>query len=147
MCMSHKITCRCGREAAEFTMRDEIMPPEVVKRLYCPSCAGEVPFAGETMVNDNGWVIEYDMELAGLYLANLGASPEGLNPGYVFDEGYCSWAGYCPGDLERAAREKAEIVKIMKVDPRAYIEAIKDWGHSRARRLSDEGWRKARAAL
>ena len=148
MCMSYKRTCECGSKAAEFTMRDEIMPPDVVKKLYCPSCGGSVSFARESMVNDNGWVIEYDMELAGFYRPSMVGAPEGdLSPEYIFDEGYCSWAGYCPGDLERAAREKAEIVKMMKVDPRAYVEALKGWGHDRAQRLSDEGWRKAKAAV
>lgn len=147
MCQSYKRTCECGSQAAEFTMRDEIMPPDVVKMLYCPSCGSTVEFHDKTMVNDNGWIIEYDMELADFYSSRVGAPAGKLDPGYIFDEGYCSWAGYCPGDMEIAAREKAEIVKLMKVDPRAYIEAIKGWGHDRARRLSEEGWRKARAAL
>jgi hypothetical protein len=147
MCQSYKRTCECGSQAAEFTMRDEIMPPDVVKMLYCPSCGSTVEFQDKTMVNDNGWIIEYDMELAEFYSHQLGASPEAFCPDYIFDEGYCSWAGYCPGDMERAALEKAEIVKMMKVDPKAYIGAIKDWGHDRARRLAEEGWRKATAAL
>ena len=147
MCMSHKVRCTCGRESAEFSMRDEVMAPGVIKALYCPSCGEGLDFSGETMLDDNGWVIEYDMEQAGIYSSRLGLPAGKLTPEFIFDEGYCTWAGYCPGDIRKAAEEKAEIVKMMKTDPKTYVKALMVWGKERAQRLGREGWRKARAAV
>lgn len=147
MCMSHKTRCVCGANSAELTMRDEILAPAVVDRLYCPECARGLEVDGSRMLVDNGWVIEFDIDTAGLYSRKMTRPPDPLTPEYIFDEGYCTWAGYCPGDIEQAATERAEIVKIMKVDPRAYIEELKSWGMERATRLGDEGWRKAKAAV
>jgi len=147
MCMSHKTRCACGMNHAELTMRDEVLGPDAVVKLYCPDCAKGVEVDYSRMLVDNGWVIEYDIEIAGLYSMKMTRAPEPLTPEYIFDEGYCTWAGYCPGDIERAAKERAEIVRIMKVDPRAYVEKLKKWGTERAVRLGDEGWRKAKAAV
>lgn len=146
MCMSHKIRCECGKETAEFTMRDEVLAPEVIKKVNCPACASADGHDAHTMLADNGWVIHYDMEVAELFAARMKAAGK-VTPEYIFDEGYCTWAGYCPGDLKQAAIEKEEIVKTMKADPRGYVKKLMDWGQGRARRLSDAGWRKARHAV
>jgi hypothetical protein len=147
MCMSHKMSCSCGATSAELTMRDEILGPEVVSELYCPACSPECEIDPDTMLADNGWVIVFDMEVAAFRSQRMTPQPAKLTPDFIFDEGYCTWAGYCPGDLKRAAEEKAEIVKLMKVNPRAYVKAITSWGKERAVKLSDAGWRKAKAAL
>jgi len=128
-------------------MRDEILGPEVINGLYCPECSLEADLDPETMLSDNGWVIVYDMEVASFRSGKMTQAPSTLTPEYLFDEGYCTWAGYCPGDLKAAAEEKAEIVKMMKIDPRAYVKAITDWGKKRAEKLSALGWRKAKSAL
>jgi len=128
-------------------MRDEILGPEVVSELYCPECSLERDIDPDTMLVDNGWVIVFEMEIAAFRSVKMTPAPSNLTPDFIFDEGYCTWAGYCPGDLKTAAEEKAEIVKLMKVDPKAYVKAITSWGKERAVKLSEAGWRKAKAAL
>lgn len=146
MCVSHRMTCECGASTAELTMRDEVLGPEVVKTLYCPECSAGREIDPGSMLSDNGWVIVFDMELAGFHAPRMAPPPSGLTAEFVFDEGYCTWAGYCPGDIRKAAEERAEIVKLMKVDPKAYVRALTGWGRDRAARLAAQGWRKARAA-
>ncbi len=146
MCVSHKMTCECGSSSAELTMRDEVLGPEVVKGLYCPVCALEDGIDPGGMLSDNGWVIVFDMEIVKFKSSAMTTAPREITPEFVFDEGYCTWAGYCPGDIASAAEERAEIVKLMKSDPRAYVKALTDWGKNRAARLAAQGWRKARMA-
>lgn len=147
MCMSHKKVCECGNNHAELTMRDEILGPNVVLKVYCPECSKDAKTDAASVLSDNGWAIEFDIEAAEMASMKMINPPGTLTPEYIFDEGYCTWAGYCPGDIERAAVERAEIVKLMKVDPKAYIDKIKKWGIERAEKLGREGWRKAKAAV
>ncbi len=77
----------------QFHLRDNIMSSEVGDRVFCPTCPGNEAFDRETMVEDNGWVIEYDMDLARmLAMTKLGGKPVDVDPGFVFDEGYAG----CP---------------------------------------------------
>lgn len=46
-------------------------------------------------------------------------------------------------DHADSAREREELVKLSRVDPRRYLEEIKKWGIERMERLAREGWRKA----
>jgi len=147
MCTSHKVVCKCGHNSADFTMRDEVLGHEVIRGLYCPECGKGVSVDSATMLDDNGWIIEYDMEVAGFFASRMGAPSGGPTPEFIFDEGWCVWNGYCPGDLEKAYHERQEIVKLMKTDPRAYVKALTEWGAGRARDLSEQGWRKAKAAV
>ena len=71
MCMEHSIICKCGSREASFNFKNEIMPPEVIEGLYCPDCSKDLEIEQELMLHDNGWVIEYDMEVAGLYSNRL----------------------------------------------------------------------------
>ena len=64
MCIDHKMTCKCGSNSASFNFKDEVMPVEVIDRLYCPVCSGDVKYNSLTMLKDNGWIIEYDMDVA-----------------------------------------------------------------------------------
>lgn len=146
MCMSHRVTCRCGERSADLTMRDGIVGPEVVRAIYCPGCARDSELDPATMLDDNGWRIVFDMGIAEGRANRMPRGAGRLTPEFLFDEGYCTWVGYCPGDMARAAGEKAEIVKLMKVDPKAYVKAFTNWAKDRVARLSAEGWRKARAA-
>ncbi len=146
MCMEYSMRCSCGGREASFNFRDEIMPPEVISRLYCPNCSGEIGFNPETMLADNGWVIEYDMEVAKFSaLKTPHLLKKELTPEVLFDEGYATWRGIYPGDHIDSAREREEIVAMAKSDPKAYIERIKNWGVERMERLRKEGWRKANA--
>lgn len=148
MCIDHKIICKCGQAAASFNLKEEIMPVEVIRGLYCPTCSGSAAFDPQTMIADNGWVIDYDLEIA--RFASLGSPvkiPASLiTPEFIFDEGFCTWKGIYPGDAEDSARGKAELLKLSREDRLKYIRAFKTWTLDRMERLADTGWRKARQA-
>lgn len=144
MCMEYSMRCMCKSREASFNFREEIMPPEVISRVYCPECSREINFDPESMLADNGWVIEYDMDVARFSaLKTPHLLKEDLTPAILFDEGYATWRGVYPGDHIDSAREREEIVALARTDPRAYLERIKSWGIKRMERLRQEGWRKA----
>lgn len=143
MCIDHLIVCKCGSDSASFNFKNEVMPPEIVSRLYCPKCSAGTSFNPETMLKDNSWVIEYDMDIArfmGHKLPNVSITPE-----FIFDEGYCTWRGVYPADHIDSGREREELVKLAKINPRKYLEEFKRWSIERMERLAHEGWRKANA--
>ncbi len=147
MCMKYTKTCECGRKEADMNFGGNILNEQSVDRLYCPSCSGDTEFNPETMVRDNGWILELDMEVVSAFSAKLPASVrDDLTPDNIFDEGYVTWLGMYPGDMEDSARERNEIVAMAKVDPKQYLQKMTNWMVERAHRLSREGWRKARSA-
>jgi hypothetical protein len=117
------------------------MPVEIVNRLYCPECSGDITYDPGIMIYDNGWIIEYDMDVAGAMGQNLPAAE--ITPAFLFDEGYCTWRGIYPSDHIDSVREREEIVKLAKTDPKRYFREIKEWGLKRMERLAADGWRKA----
>ena len=141
MCVDHRMMCKCGKNAASFNFRDELMPVEVVDRLYCPECSGDVPFSGDRMLRDNGWIIEYDMELAKFSGRTLAASE--MTPAFLFDEGYCCWRGVYPHDHEDSLKERQELLALSKINPEKYLAEFRQWGIRRMARLEAAGWRKA----
>jgi hypothetical protein len=143
MCIDHKMICKCGTHTASFNFRDEIMPVEIVNRLYCPQCATDIAFNAETMLRDNNWIIEYDMDVARFMAYKLSGAE--MTPEYLFDQGYCTWRGVYPTDHIDSVKEREELVKLSKIDPRKYLVEIKKWGMDRMDRLAGEGWRKANA--
>lgn len=145
MCMEHSIMCKCGKRNASFNFRDEIMPSEIVNRLYCPECSADITFDPGNMLKDNGWVIEYDMDVAGLYAQKLpSVDSSGNSPKMLFDEGYATWRGVYPGDHIDSAIEREELLELSRMSPHKYIVAMREWSITRMDRLKKEGWRKAR---
>jgi hypothetical protein len=140
--MDHKISCKCGMNSVSFNFRDDILPHEVVRTLYCPECSPAVGFNPGTMIADKGWIIEYDMEVA-RFTGNKIARDVALTPEFLFDEGYCSWRGMYPNDHIDSAREREELIGLAKTDPRRYFQELRNWGNQRMERLAREGWRKA----
>jgi hypothetical protein len=134
--------CKCKTNSASFNFKDEILPVEVVAGLYCPRCSGDISYSHETMLTDNGWVIEYDMDVASLMKPKLPAVAA-VTPSFLFDEGYCTWRGVYPGDHIDSAREREELLNLAKIDKKKYLEEFKSWGKDRMDRLAREGWRKA----
>src|SRR5512139_780342 len=53
MCMAHERHCSCGERSVSFHFKDNIMPEQVIRDLYCPSCAKGVAIDQSTMVTDN----------------------------------------------------------------------------------------------
>lgn len=139
--MDYKKSCCCGGSTASFNLRDGVMPVEIVNRLYCPDCSTDVPHDPATMVNDNGWIIEFDMDIARFMGKNIPFAE--ITPDMLFDEGYCTWRGVYPTDHIDSVTERSEILKLAKTDPKRYFQEIKKWGIERMQKLAADGWRKA----
>ncbi|MBW1979926.1 MAG: hypothetical protein JRJ12_01785 [Deltaproteobacteria bacterium] len=125
--------------------RNQILPVEVVSELFCPLCSLPVDFDSERMIADNGWLLEFDMDLARACLRGAGIEKRDINPAFLFDEGYASWNGLTPNDLEQRILERQDILPLAKENMRLYLEEIRRWGCARVQKLRDAGWRKAQA--
>ena len=68
MCIDVRKTCECGAKTVQFHLRDNLLQADVIQRLFCPDCPGAAGFDACSMLNDNGWVVEYDMILATMLL-------------------------------------------------------------------------------
>jgi hypothetical protein len=141
MCMAHEMKCTCGARSVSFHFKDNIMPEQVIKGLYCPSCSQAVTLDPSTMVADNGWIIRYDMEAA-KFMGEKHIKGE-ITPGLLFDQGYSSWNGVYPGDNLDSVREREKIIALAKTDPAEYFRKLKSWAIERMEKLKNEGWRKA----
>ncbi|MBF0566681.1 MAG: hypothetical protein HQK89_15760 [Nitrospirae bacterium] len=142
--MDHTFKCACGASEVSINFKNEILPPETLVALYCPKCSKNVAFDSSSMVQDNGWIIEYDMEVASLMANSMPAEHlRNLSPSVIFEEDYCSWRGLYPGDHVDSLKEREAILAIAKVNPKKYLEEIKSWANKRMERLKSEGWRKA----
>ncbi len=147
MCQEIRKKCHCGQQSAQFHLRDNILSQEVIQQLYCPACSSQVELDPHSMVLDNGWVIEYDMDLARFLLTSkLLLEKEQIQPGYIFDSGYACWLEMYPGEKEDILEERAEIMQLQKKDPKQYLREISRWNIDRIERLKEQGWRKAQAA-
>ncbi len=144
MCMAHEMKCTCGARSVSFHFKDNIMPVQVIKGLYCPSCSNEVTPDPSTMVSDNGWIIRYDMEAA-KFMGEKHIKGN-ITPGLLFDHGYCSWNGVYPGDHLDSVREREKIIALAKTNPVEYLRKLKSWAVERMEKLKNEGWRKAQNA-
>ncbi|AGF77062.1 hypothetical protein UWK_00479 [Desulfocapsa sulfexigens DSM 10523] len=144
MCQEVRKTCNCGKKDATFHLRDNVMGQEVIDRLFCPSCSVDQKFDRETMVSDNNWVIEYDMDLVRMFaIAKLSMDPAHVNPEFIFDEGYATWREMYPGETADITEERNKIIAMKDSDPKEYLTAINTWAVERIQRLKDDGWRKA----
>lgn len=144
MCINHRLACSCGQNMANLMFRNHVLPPTVIRRLCCPRCSACLSFDSQRMIADNGWVLEFDMELAGHRLQQARLGTRGLSPGFLFDEGYASWNGLTPTELEDRLAERQEIIALSGQDMHRYLTALKNWGCQRVQKLRDNGWRKAR---
>jgi len=142
MCIDHSINCSCGKGTASFNFRDEILPFEVIVKLNCPVCPQRASFDPSTMILDNGWLLEFDMEIANFMLQKL-ARGGPVTPEFIFDEGYCTWRGLTPSDHIDSVRERNALLQLARTDRKRYFEEIKNWSNGRMERLAREGWRKA----
>ena len=147
MCLDIRKTCECGKHHVQFHLRDNIMSKEVIARLFCPACSAGAGPARGTMLYDNGWVIEYDLELAQfLAAANLQLPPDEVDPAFLFDRGYATWQEMYPGEQQDILAERRKIMELLQTDSREYLQRISRWNIARVARLKAAGWRKAQAA-
>ncbi len=144
MCIDVRKTCECGAASVQFHLRDNVMSPEVIRRVFCPSCPGNTTLSPEEMLPDNGWVIEYDMTLARLLAKEKLALPaNAVTPALLFDEGYACWLEMYPGEREAIQEERESLLRLRKQDQATYLRAISSWNIERVNRLKASGWRKA----
>ncbi len=144
MCQEVRQKCQCGQSEVQFHLRDNVMAPEVIEHLYCPKCSNKANQDNDTNINDNGWVISYDMEIARMFaITKLKMDPEIVNPEFIFDSGYATWREMYPGETEDITHERNEIIATKDQDPKGYLEKIRSWNVERVERLKKEGWRKA----
>jgi len=147
MCLEVRETRKCGSRTAQFHLRDNVMSQEVLTELYCPECSADVALNPDSMLMDNGWIIEYDMDLAKfMAVSNLMVDPDAVRPGFVFDGGYACWQEMYPGEQQDVLEERKEILALQKEDPSRYLKEISTWNIARIERLKTDGWRKAMAA-
>ncbi|NPA24892.1 MAG: hypothetical protein GXO34_03590 [Deltaproteobacteria bacterium] len=145
MCVEIKFKCVGGHQQAQFSNLNNILPASVINKVYCPECSEKPEFDAATMLEDNGWIIEYDMELAAYLLEKHGIDKELITPEFVFDNRYATWQGMSPTDMEESIRERQKIVELAKIDKKKYIETMKTWSIDRMNAFIDAGWRKAKA--
>lgn len=143
MCTNIVMECHCGKEKANIMHKNNLLPQEAILKLYCPECSGNVDFDPKTMINDNGWIIAYNFPIIEQAFVRMNLIEEEISPEIIFDEGYSSWNGLTPKELDEGRKERAEIIKLAKIDMKSYLEKIKNWGNERIEILRKEGWRKA----
>ena len=147
MCIDVRKTCECGASTVQFHLRDNVLLPEVITRLFCPSCPGDTGYDDATMLQDNGWTIEYDMVLARMQVCRkLNVDVEQVEPAFIFDQGYACWLEMYPGEKEEIREERDRIIGLLKEDRKKYLQTIQRWNIDRIAQLKNEGWRKARMA-
>jgi len=143
MCQSYRKTCACGQSVSEIFFGKMVLGERCVAEVYCPKCSQGIDRDPESRIWDNGWILELNMDVVRTQAHLMGTSPEEVNAGWVFDEGFATWVGMTPDDFQTREVERSEIQKLAKTDLRAYIGAMRDWGLNREKRFVHEGWRKA----
>jgi hypothetical protein len=143
MCMNLRYFCSCGRNSASLSCRDNLLPAEILVNLFCPECRpGRI--AETTMLQDCGWVLEYDVDRAQGYFTLRGIKSR-ATPAFIFDEGYLSWQGLAPGEQEVNTRLHQRLAPLIEQDLALYLKLLRSEWVDHAARLKAAGWRKAQA--
>lgn len=143
MCSNHRLTCSCGRNQANLMFKNHILPPAVVANLHCPKCSEEVAINEERMIVDNHWILEFDLRLASGYLERAQIHSGPPSSSFLFDQGYATWNGLTPNELDQRLEERREIIALATQNMRLYLKEMRRWGCERVEKLREAGWRKA----
>lgn len=143
MCLNLRRFCSCRRNSAYLSCRDNLLPGEILVNLFCPQCQPD-HFNGETMLEDCGWVLEYDVDRAQAYFALRGIKSL-ATPEFIFDEGYLSWQGLAPGDQEINTRLHQRLAPLIEQDLALYLKSLRAEWVAHVAGLKAAGWRKAQA--
>jgi len=133
----------CGQKQANLFFKNHILNPTVLRNIFCPQCSGNVHFDAESMIEDNGWILEFDLDIARSCLHRANIYSAYLSPAFIFDQGYASWNGFTPDELEQRLVERQQIIGLADQDMRLYLAEIKRWGSARVQKFREAGWRKA----
>jgi hypothetical protein len=143
MCMNLRRFCSCGRNSAYLSCRYNLLPAEILTNLFCPACRpGRIE--ADTMLQDCGWVLEYDVDRAQAYFTVRGIRNR-ATPAFIFDAGYLSWQGLAPGDQEKNTRLHQRLAPLIEQDLAAYLKSLRSEWVTHVARLKAAGWRKAQA--
>ncbi len=145
MCLNERRVCECGRNSAYLIFRDNILPPEVLTSLYCPQCRRRVIWDGDTMLEDCGWVLKYDVASAQVFFDRKGVQGR-ITPQFLFDEGYLTWQGLSPRDHEVNTRLHQRLAPLIEQDLALYLKSLKSEWLAHVAGLKAAGWRKAQHA-
>jgi hypothetical protein len=145
MCLQLRRICQCGRQAAFLSFRDNILFPEILVQLYCPACGPPAQWDGDTMIEDCGWVLQYDLDRARVRLVQRGVKGT-VTPEFLLIEGYLSWLGFSPGDHEVSAELHHRLAPLIERDLPLYLKTLKTEWLAHVAALKAAGWRKAQRA-
>jgi hypothetical protein len=145
MCLNERRFCRCGRNSAYLLFRDNILPPAILINLYCPECRSQASCDPNTMVEDCGWVLGYDVDRARAFFDLKGVRGP-VTPEFIFDQGYLTWQGFSPGDHEVNSRLHRRLAPLIEEDLALYLKSLKTEWLAHVAGLKAAGWRKAQTA-
>jgi len=145
MCQSFKKTCVCGEKTAEIFFGKNILDEKSVAQVYCPRCSAAVEKQDKNRVWDNEWVFELDPDVLQIHAGTMEIPAQEVSAERVFDQGFVTWVGMTPDDSQQRDRERLEIQSLAKTDLRAYLKVMKEWGITREKRFTEEGWRKMKS--
>jgi hypothetical protein len=140
----HRV-CRCGRNSAYFLLRDNLLPPETLVNLYCPECRSQAQGDPAAMLEDCGWVLEFDLAMARTFLEKRGVC-QSATPEFIFDNGFLTWQGFSPTDHEVNTRLHQRLAPLIAENLNLYLETLKSEWLAHVAALKAAGWRKARTA-
>ncbi|TLN24217.1 hypothetical protein FDZ71_02100 [bacterium] len=143
MCQSYIRACACGQHEAEMMFGNMVLDEAAVRGLYCPECSGTVDYRRESMVLDNGWVLELDEDIIKAFAPRMRMEYDEVSAEKVFDGGYVSWVGMTPEDNRTRAKERQILLEKFADDKREQFEALKRWAIAREKQFVAQGWRKA----
>lgn len=147
MCQMFRKECACGQKTAEIFFGKMVLDQSAIAALYCPECSATVDVDKQTMVNDNGWVLELDSDVMKAFAPRMTLEADTVTAEKVFDGEYVTWVGFSPEDNQRRTIERENIMKATAGDTRAQFEALKKWAVEREKKFYEEGWRKASGKL
>jgi hypothetical protein len=144
MCVNERRYCRCGRNSAQLMFRDNVLPGEILLDLFCPDCRDLAVWDEPAMLEDGGWILEYDVERAQAFFDLQGLKVR-ATPEFLFDEGYLSWVGFAPGDGEVNTRLHQRLAPLSEQDLALYLKSLRTEWLAHVAALKAAGWRKAQA--
>lgn len=95
------------------------------------------------MIVDNRWILEFDLRLASRHLKRAQIHSGPLSSSFLFDQGYATWNGLTPNELDQRLEEREEIIALATQNMHLYLKKMKRWGCERVEKLREAGWRKA----
>jgi hypothetical protein len=143
MCDNHRVPCNCGQNQANVLFKNNVLNLSVLSNIFCPNCSRMVNFDAESMLEDNEWILEFDLVIARGCLHRANIHTVDLSPSFIFDQGYASWNGFTPDELDQKLVERTQIIALAHQDIHLYLAEIKRWGSARVKKFREAGWRKA----